>query len=73
MAGRWLLRQCATFHAAPPRGTQERAWIAPASGKRTDSGCAGARELPFAVGYPPEEDEHCPLDQLRNFFGGSGD
>jgi penicillin-binding protein 1B len=56
-----------------PQDGIERAWIAPASGKRTDSGCAGARELPFAVGYPPEEEEHCPLDQLRNFFGGSGD
>jgi penicillin-binding protein 1B len=67
-----LMKRLPTAPLTVPQDGIERAWIAPASGKRTDSGCAGARELPFAVGYPPEEEEHCPLDQLRNFFGGSG-
>jgi penicillin-binding protein 1B len=67
-----LMKRLPTAPLVVPQDGIERAWIAPASGKRTDSGCAGARELPFAVGYPPEEEEHCPLDQLRNFFGGNG-
>ena len=50
----------------------ERAWIAPASGQRTDPACAGARELPFVTGYTPSEVERCPLDQLRQFFGVEG-
>ena len=56
-----------------PRDGIERAWVNPASGKRSDAACAGARELPFAAGYAPTEEEHCPLDQLRQFFGGSGE
>jgi penicillin-binding protein 1B len=67
-----LMKRLPTAPLVVPQDGIERAWIAPASGKRTDSGCSGARELPFAVGYPPEEEEHCPLDQLRNFFGGGG-
>ncbi len=47
----------------------ERVFVNPHSGKRTDSACSGARELPFAIGYAPTEEEHCPMDQLREFFG----
>jgi penicillin-binding protein 1B len=54
-----------------PQDGIERAYVAP-SGKRTDAVCAGARELPFALGYAPTEEEHCPMDQLRNFFGSGG-
>ena len=68
-----LMKRLPTAPLVVPQDGIEREWIAPASGKRTDSGCSGARELPFAVGYPPEEEEHCPLDQLRNLFGGDKD
>ena len=68
-----LMKRLPSTPLVVPQDGIERAWVAPASGKRTDSGCAGARELPFAVGYPPEDEEHCPLDQLRNFFGGGND
>jgi penicillin-binding protein 1B len=67
-----LMKHLPTVPLVVPQDGIERAWIAPASGKRTDSACSGARELPFATGYPPSEEEHCPLDQLRQFFGTSG-
>ncbi|MEO7431129.1 MAG: penicillin-binding protein 1B [Dokdonella sp.] len=66
-----LMKRLPTTPLVVPQDGIERAWIAPASGKRTDSACARARELPFAVGYPPSEEENCPLDQLREFFKGS--
>lgn len=62
--------------AAPlvvPQDGIEQVWINPQSGKRSDSACRGARSLPFASGYAPTEEEHCPLDQLREFFGGDTD
>ena len=47
----------------------EYAWIDPASGKRSDSVCSGARELPFAQGYAPQDREGCAMDRLRSWFG----
>ncbi|MFZ2234851.1 MAG: penicillin-binding protein 1B, partial [Dokdonella sp.] len=44
-----------------------------ASGKSTDGECGGARELPFAVGYTPQEHEGCTLEKLKNFFRNSND
>jgi penicillin-binding protein 1B len=67
-----LMKRLPTAPLVVPQEGIERAWIAPVSGKLTDSACAHARELPFAVGYPPTEEENCPLDQLRQFFNGSG-
>ena len=61
--------------AAPldvPDDGLERVFVDADSGKRTDSACSGARELPFVRGYAPEEVEHCPLDELRNWFRGDG-
>ncbi len=62
--------------AAPldvPRNGIEFAYVDAESGKRTDAACTGARELPFVAGYAPEEFEHCPLDELRNWFRGGDD
>jgi penicillin-binding protein 1B len=62
--------------AAPldvPKDGIELAFVDSESGKRTDSACSGARELPFVQGYAPEEEEHCPLDELKNWFRGGGD
>jgi penicillin-binding protein 1B len=52
-----------------PVGGLEYVWIDPASGKRSDAVCSGARELPFASGYAPQEREGCALDRLRSWFG----
>ena len=65
-----LMRRLPTVPLDLPADGIERAFVNPRSGKRTDSACEGARELPFAQGYAPREQEHCPLDQLREFFGG---
>jgi len=62
--------------AAPldvPKDGIELAYVDSESGKRTDSACTGARELPFVQGYTPEDEEHCPLDELKNWFRGGGD
>jgi penicillin-binding protein 1B len=67
-----LMKRLPSVPLVVPQDGIERAYIAPASGKRTDSACAGARELPFATGYAPTDEEHCPMDQLRNFFGSGG-
>jgi penicillin-binding protein 1B len=64
-----LMRRLPTVPLELPQEGTERAWVNPQSGKRSDSACSGARELPFAQGYAPQEEEHCPLDQLREFFG----
>lgn len=64
-----LMRRLPTAPLDPPTAGIERAWVNPQSGKRSDSACSGARELPFAQGYTPQEEEHCPMDQLREFFG----
>ncbi|MEO8460872.1 MAG: penicillin-binding protein 1B, partial [Dokdonella sp.] len=49
----------------------ERVFVDSATGHRTDAVCSGARELPFAVGYAPQESENCPLDQLRHWASGA--
>lgn len=67
-----LMKRLPTTALVVPQDGIERAWVNPQSGKRSDSACSGARELPFATGYAPSEEEHCPLDQLRQFFGNGG-
>jgi penicillin-binding protein 1B len=62
--------------AAPldlPRDGLDFVYVDGESGKRTDSACSGARELPFVAGYAPTDEEHCPLDQLKNWFRGNDD
>jgi penicillin-binding protein 1B len=53
-----------------PKDGIELAYVNSESGNRTDAVCTGARELPFAAGYAPEEVDHCPVDELKNFFRG---
>ena len=51
----------------------ELAWVAPESGHRTAAECRGARQLPFIAGYAPSEEDHCLMDEIRDFFrGGRG-
>lgn len=64
-----LMKRLPTLPLSVPQDGIERAWVS-AEGKRTDSACSGARELPFATGYAPTEEEHCPIDQLKQLFGG---
>ena len=65
-----LMQRLPTLPLAVPQEGIERVWIDPASGHRSDPACDGARELPFAQGYLPQDQEHCPLDRLRGFLGG---
>jgi penicillin-binding protein 1B len=64
-----LMKRLPTLPLSVPQDGIERVWVS-AEGKRSDSACSGARELPFATGYAPAEEEHCPIDQLKQFFGG---
>ncbi|MHC1479693.1 penicillin-binding protein 1B [Frateuria aurantia] len=48
----------------------EMAWVDPASGKRTDPQCSGARQLPFVIGYLGQDTEGCFWQHVENFFGG---
>lgn len=64
-----LMKRLPTAPLVVPQDGIERAWVS-AEGRRTDPACGGARELPFASGYAPADEEHCPLDQLRQFLGG---
>ena len=64
-----LMKRVPTTALVVPGDGTERVWVS-ADGRRTDSACAGARELPFAQGYAPSDVEHCPLDRLREVFGG---
>jgi penicillin-binding protein 1B len=62
--------------AAPldvPQDGIEVAYVNPECGQRTDSACSGARELPFVQGYAPQDEDHCPLDELKEWFRGEGD
>ncbi|HET9405460.1 MAG TPA: penicillin-binding protein 1B [Burkholderiales bacterium] len=46
----------------PKPDTIEHVWVDPDTGLRADSGCAGARELPFAEGSAPAEHSPCAGD-----------
>ncbi|MEO7916743.1 MAG: penicillin-binding protein 1B [Dokdonella sp.] len=64
-----LFRRLPSQPLTVPQDGIETALVDPASGKATDAQCSGARQLPFAVGYTPQEQQGCPLDKLKNFFG----
>ena len=64
-----LFRRLPTQPLLLPREGLEFATIDVSSGKTTDGECGGSRELPFAVGYTPQEHEGCTLEKLKNFFG----
>jgi penicillin-binding protein 1B len=55
--------------AAPGEGL-EMGWINPQTGKRTDPSCQGARQLPFAAGFQPDQEEGCFWQQFKGMFGG---
>ena len=67
----------ALFHRLPsaplsaePGPGLEMAWVDPASGKRTDPQCAGARQMPFVIGYLAQDTQGCFWQHVQNFFGG---
>ena len=64
-----LMKRLPSAPLVLPQDGIEQVWIDPQSGRRSDAACSGAREVPFANGYAPSEQEGCPLDQLRAFFG----
>lgn len=68
-----LMRRMPATPLDVPKDGIEHAFVDRESGKRTDSACSGARELPFVQGHAPEDQEHCPLDELKNWFRGDGE
>lgn len=64
-----LMKQLPTAPLVIAQDGIETVWVSP-TGKRTDAACDGARELPFATGYAPTEEENCPLDRLRALIDG---
>ncbi len=54
---------------ASPGEDIEFAWIDPQSGEGTQAECPGARQYPFIAGYAPAVQDHCFLQELKNFFG----
>lgn len=65
-----LMRRLPTTPLVVPQDGIERAFVDASSGEGTDPACGGARELPFVAGYAPERTEHCPMERLRELFGG---
>ena len=65
-----LMKRMPSVPLDVPQDGIELAYVNAESGKRTDAACSGAREMPFVKGYVPEDEEHCPLDQLKNWFRG---
>ena len=57
--------------AAPGPGL-EMAWINPEGGKRTESQCQGAQQVPVVTGSLPSETDGCFWQDVQNLFG-SGD
>ena len=55
--------------AAPGDGL-EMAWINPASGKRTEAQCAGARQFPVVAGSLSADTEGCFWQGVQSLFGG---
>ena len=68
-----LFRQLPAQALTPPVDGIERVWIDPENGRRSDSVCSGARELPFIQGYAPTDREGCAMDRIRQWFGRDGD
>jgi penicillin-binding protein 1B len=46
----------------------EMAWINPSSGKRSDPGCEGAKQVPVIAGSLPAETEGCFWQKVGNLF-----
>jgi penicillin-binding protein 1B len=57
--------------AAPGDGL-EMALVNPQTGKRTEAQCDGSRQIPFATGYLPQDEEGCFFQRLEGIFGVGG-
>ena len=53
----------------PLDGPLRMVWVDPRTQARSDPGCAGARELPFLVGFEPSNWAPCGGDVLGDFLG----
>ncbi|HPG92952.1 MAG TPA: penicillin-binding protein 1B [Dokdonella sp.] len=68
-----LFRQLPAQSLVPAVDGIEQVWVDPENGRRSDSACSGAREIPFIQGYAPVDREGCALDRIRQWFGRDGD
>jgi penicillin-binding protein 1B len=48
------------------------ALVNPQTGKRTEAQCDGSRQIPFATGYLPQDEEGCFFQRLEGIFGVGG-
>ncbi len=55
--------------AAPGEGL-EMAWVNPTNGKRTESQCEGAQQVPVVAGSLPADTEGCFWQGIQSLFGG---
>lgn len=55
--------------AAPGEGL-EMAWVDPTNGKRTESQCEGAQQVPVVAGSLPADTEGCFWQGIQSLFGG---
>ena len=55
--------------AAPGEGL-EMAWVDPTNGKRTESQCQGAQQVPVVAGSLPADTEGCFWQGIQSLFGG---
>ena len=67
-----LFRHLPTTPLSIPQEGIESAWIDETGGARTNPDCPGARRLPFVRGHAPQEETHCRLDRLRDWFDNDG-
>lgn len=65
-----LFRRLPTAPLALPQEGIETAWVDMESGRRTESQCPHARELPFAAGALPADTEHCVWQEIKGLFSG---
>ncbi len=70
-AWRYLFAKLPTrpLSAAPGAGL-EMAWVNPSDGKRTESQCQGAQQVPVIAGSLPADTEGCFWQGVQNLFGG---
>lgn len=64
-----LMKRLPTLPLAVPQDGLDRGFVT-ADGRGSNPACEGVRELPFAAGYAPTAEESCPIDQIRQWFGG---
>ena len=67
-----LFQRLPTRPLPPTPEGMELAWVNPATGRRTDPNCDGARQIPVIPGSLPADTDTCFWQRLGHLFGGGG-